>query len=74
MVLWARALDTAAASPSAAPQYHTLPPLREQADLEDAWTAERKTIIPGLLHKYGVEAWLVGAVLGGDESCTGTHC
>ncbi|CAK7270178.1 hypothetical protein SEPCBS119000_003956 [Sporothrix epigloea] len=41
------------------PQYHTLPSLRDQAAIQDAWTAERKTIIPSLLQKYGVDAWLM---------------
>ncbi|CAK7223691.1 hypothetical protein SBRCBS47491_005293 [Sporothrix bragantina] len=46
-------------SSSLSPQYHTLPSLREQAAIQDAWTAERKTIIPHLLHKHGVDAWLM---------------
>ena len=41
------------------PQYQFLPPLREQAEIVDAWTEERKALIPGLLRKYGVDAWLV---------------
>ncbi|KAI1327039.1 putative lipoprotein [Xylariaceae sp. FL0255] len=41
------------------PQIHTLPPLREQADLINSWTEERKALIPGLLRKYGVDAWLM---------------
>lgn len=41
------------------PQYQLLPSLREQADIVDAWTEERKALIPGLLQKYGVDAWLV---------------
>lgn len=41
------------------PQYQLLPSLREQADIVDAWTEERKALIPGLLRKYGVDAWLV---------------
>jgi hypothetical protein len=44
---------------SAAPQLQTLPPLREQAVIIDAWTDERKALIPGILSKYGVDAWLV---------------
>jgi hypothetical protein len=42
-----------------APEYHRLPPLREQARIQDAWTKERKAHIPKLLRKYGVDAWLV---------------
>ncbi|KAH8648575.1 putative lipoprotein [Xylariales sp. PMI_506] len=54
---FAGALGTTTAAKS--PVYQTLPPLREQADIVDAWTAERKTLIPGILEKYGVDAWLV---------------
>ncbi|OAA53631.1 Peptidase M24, structural domain protein [Niveomyces insectorum RCEF 264] len=54
----ASALGLAAAS-APPPQYHTLPSLREQAAIQNAWTAERKTLIPGLLHKHGVDAWLM---------------
>ncbi|KAK3319955.1 putative lipoprotein, partial [Cercophora scortea] len=41
------------------PRYYTLPSLREQADIQDAWTAERKARIPKILQKYGVDAWLI---------------
>jgi len=41
------------------PKYHTLPPLKEQAALQNAWTAERISNIPALLEKYGVDAWLM---------------
>ncbi len=41
------------------PQYQLLPSLREQAEIVDAWTEERKALIPGLMRKYGVDAWLV---------------
>ncbi|KAI1296418.1 xaa-Pro aminopeptidase family enzyme [Xylaria venustula] len=41
------------------PQIHTLPPLQEQADIVNTWTEERKALIPGLLRKYGVDAWLM---------------
>jgi hypothetical protein len=41
------------------PQVQTLPPLHEQADLINSWTEERKALIPGLLRKYGVDAWLM---------------
>ncbi|KAI0975918.1 xaa-Pro aminopeptidase family enzyme [Xylaria arbuscula] len=41
------------------PQIHTLPPLQEQADIVNAWTEERKALVPGLLRKYGVDAWLM---------------
>lgn len=41
------------------PKYQHLPPLREQAELQDKWTAERKEAIPALLEKHGVDAWIV---------------
>uniref|UniRef100_L7JIA3 Xaa-Pro aminopeptidase family enzyme n=1 Tax=Pyricularia oryzae (strain P131) TaxID=1143193 RepID=L7JIA3_PYRO1 len=41
------------------PTYQSLPSLRDQATLVDAWTAERRALIPGLLAKHGVDAWLV---------------
>ncbi|TLD06923.1 hypothetical protein PgNI_10534 [Pyricularia grisea] len=41
------------------PTYQPLPSLRDQAALVDAWTAERRALIPGLLAKHGVDAWLV---------------
>lgn len=40
-------------------EYVELPPLREQAALQDAWTTERRSKIPDLLQKYGIDAWLV---------------
>ncbi|KAI2619828.1 hypothetical protein GGS26DRAFT_571978 [Hypomontagnella submonticulosa] len=46
-------------APGKAPQFQTLPSLREQAGLLDAWTDERKALIPGLLRKYNVDAWLM---------------
>ncbi|KAH9897128.1 hypothetical protein F4778DRAFT_772011 [Xylariomycetidae sp. FL2044] len=47
------------ATASKKPEIQTLPPLREQADLINSWTEERKALIPGLLRKYGVDAWLM---------------
>ncbi|CAJ2503415.1 Uu.00g108090.m01.CDS01 [Anthostomella pinea] len=41
------------------PQIQTLPSLREQAKVIDGWTEERLELIPGLLRKYGVDAWLM---------------
>ena len=41
------------------PKYQYLPPLREQAELQDKLTAERKEAIPGLLEKHGVDEWIV---------------
>lgn len=47
------------ADASKTPQFQTLPPLREQAKIVDAWTAERMALIPGILRKYNIDAWLV---------------
>lgn len=49
----------ASANPTLHPQIQTLPPLRDQAKLVDGWTEQRKALIPGILRKYGVDAWLV---------------
>jgi len=43
------------------PEFVTLPTLREQAVIQDAWTEQRKANIPNILNKYGVDAWLVRA-------------
>ena len=42
-----------------APEYQRLPPLREQAAIQDAWRDQRVSTIPHILQKYGVDAWLV---------------
>ncbi|KAK4448676.1 hypothetical protein QBC34DRAFT_101983 [Podospora aff. communis PSN243] len=57
--LFLHSLGGAATSSPPTPEYHRLPPLREQARIQDAWTKERKDHIPKLLRKYGVDAWLV---------------
>ncbi|KAK7916840.1 hypothetical protein PG985_010448 [Apiospora marii] len=49
----------AGANPHKTPQYQTLPSLRDQAKIVDGWTDERKALIPGILRKYGVDAWLI---------------
>jgi hypothetical protein len=41
------------------PQIHTLPPLREQARIVDEWTEQRKAIVPEILRKYDIDAWLI---------------
>jgi hypothetical protein len=46
-------------SKSPKPEYITLPTLREQAAIQDAWTEQRISNIPNILKKYGVDAWLV---------------
>lgn len=58
------------------PEYQYLPSLREQADILDAWTEERKLLIPGLLRKYGVDAWLVcfpESIINSTFSLSHTH-
>ncbi|CZR62103.1 uncharacterized protein PAC_12000 [Phialocephala subalpina] len=40
-------------------QYVTLPTLREQLAITDAWRSERIANIPNILKKYGVDAWLM---------------
>ncbi|KAI0171300.1 hypothetical protein BJ166DRAFT_479202 [Pestalotiopsis sp. NC0098] len=49
----------AAARSSKSPQIHTLPPLREQAEIVDGWTADRRALVPDMLRKYDVDAWLI---------------
>ncbi|KAG8160855.1 hypothetical protein KVR01_009119 [Diaporthe batatas] len=49
------------------PQIQTLPSLREQARIVDAWTEERKALIPGILQKYGIDAWLVSLAISQRE-------
>ncbi|OTA58923.1 hypothetical protein K449DRAFT_385475 [Hypoxylon sp. EC38] len=46
-------------APGKTPQFQPLPSLREQAELVDGWTEERKALIPRLLRKYGIDAWLM---------------
>jgi hypothetical protein len=41
------------------PKYFHLPPLKEQAAIQDAWTRERRDSIPGLLQKYNLSGWLI---------------
>ncbi|KAK8109422.1 hypothetical protein PG999_007559 [Apiospora kogelbergensis] len=49
----------AGTNPHKTPQFQALPSLREQAKIVDGWTDERKALIPGILRKYGVDAWLI---------------
>lgn len=44
---------------TAQPAYQLLPSLREQAALQDSWTAQRRAAIPSLLRRHNVSAWLV---------------
>lgn len=55
-------LADASADSSKNPQVQRLPPLREQAKIVDAWTEERKSLVPSILRKYNVDAWLVGLI------------
>ncbi|KAK4505415.1 hypothetical protein PRZ48_003378 [Zasmidium cellare] len=41
------------------PEYQHLPPLREQAKIQDGWRQERLDSVPALLEKHGVDAWLL---------------
>lgn len=41
------------------PQLQRLPPLREQAALQNEWTDSRIGNIANILRKYEVDAWLV---------------
>ncbi|KAF2772379.1 hypothetical protein EJ03DRAFT_266908 [Teratosphaeria nubilosa] len=53
-------LTSASISPSPNhPQYHLLPSLRDQAEIQDTWRDERTANIPNLLRKHGVDAWLM---------------
>jgi hypothetical protein len=49
----------AVASKPDKPDYITLPTLREQTAIQDAWTEQRISNIPNILNKYAVDAWLV---------------
>ena len=55
-LLWLHLATLLAAS---SPQYHTLPPLKEQASIVDGWRTERLANIPNILRKHGVDAWLM---------------
>lgn len=55
------------------PEVQILPSLREQAQIVDAWTDERKALIPGILRKYGVDAWLVRRAYHPDSRPTLSH-
>ncbi|KXT04582.1 hypothetical protein AC578_8705 [Pseudocercospora eumusae] len=44
---------------SAKLKVHHLPPLKEQAKLQDGWRDERLATIPSILQERGVDAWLI---------------
>ncbi len=49
-----------AARATAAPATRPFGTLREQADRQQAWLAERlRTVLPALMRKHGVDAWVV---------------
>ena len=56
-VLCLSALQGIVATGSA--KYHSLPSLKEQAELYNGWRSERIANIPYILQKHGVDAWLV---------------
>lgn len=44
----------------AAPRFHPLPPLREQARIQQEWAAMRVTrVIPMLMREHGVDMWIL---------------
>ncbi|HSN85976.1 MAG TPA: M24 family metallopeptidase, partial [Thermoanaerobaculia bacterium] len=44
----------------AVPQIHPLPPLRQQAEEQQAWLAKRLTdVLPRLMREHGVEMWIL---------------
>ena len=43
--------------------YQTLPALREQAAILDAWRDERISHIPQILNRHNVDAWLVSGYI-----------
>ncbi|KXN87975.1 hypothetical protein AN958_07985 [Leucoagaricus sp. SymC.cos] len=50
---------TYAQHPQEPAKYQKLPSLREQAEIEQKWRAQRIASIPELLRKYGADAWLM---------------
>ncbi|MEK7751479.1 MAG: Xaa-Pro aminopeptidase, partial [Acidobacteriota bacterium] len=55
---WAVTLLAAAGASAQAPQ--PLPPLREQAEIQQAWLKSRlENVLPALMRRHGVRMWLV---------------
>jgi hypothetical protein len=53
-------LTAAATAAEAAPRIRPLPPLREQAEEQQAWLARRlKDVVPGLMREQGVDLWIL---------------
>ena len=45
---------------AAGPQIRPLPPLRQQAEEQQAWLAKRLTeVLPALMREQGVDLWIV---------------
>lgn len=59
VVLTASLLASTRAFASLTPQYRSLPSLREQTAIQDAWRTERLSRVPDILRKHGVDAWLM---------------
>lgn len=53
------ALSNIARADNPPPVYQPLPSLRDQAALQDSWTAQRRSTIPSLLRAHGLDAWLI---------------
>ncbi len=44
----------------APPRYHMLPPLRQQAEIEQAWAEKRvMEVLPRLMREYGIDMWVL---------------
>ncbi len=55
-----RAQEAVFVPPDAPPRIHPLPPLREQAKIEQKWAYNRVTkAIPMLMREYGVDMWIL---------------
>lgn len=51
---------TASAASAAGPQIRPLPPLRQQAEEQQAWLAKRLTqVLPALMREQGIDMWIV---------------
>ncbi len=56
----ATAQDAVTVPPEAAPRFHPLPPLREQARIQQEWANIRVTeVLPALMREHGVEMWIL---------------
>lgn len=56
----ATAQDAVTVPPEAAPRFHPLPSLREQAKIQQAWANTRVTeVLPALMREHGVDMWIL---------------